>query len=145
MVHILSTLQTGLTTHFSSSIMDWAEGPYFLLNRLRSMALIIYPIPISPYMTKKIFLPYPYSLGPCEALPHSVKLNFLLICLQLLQLFLIKPVLIIKIYLKLQINLFYLIKLIFSKNWIILLKCLTRQYHNKNKNLKIQNQRFNSI
>lgn len=41
MVHILSTLQTGLTTHFSSSIMDWAEGPYFLLNRLRFMALII--------------------------------------------------------------------------------------------------------
>ena len=116
MVHILSTLQTGLTTHFSSSIMDWAEGPYFLLNRLRSMALIIYPIPISPCMTKKIFLPYPYSLGPREALPHSVKLNFLLIYPQLLQLFLIKPVLIIKIYLKLQINLFYQIKLIFSKN-----------------------------
>ena len=31
------------------------------------------------------------------------------------------------------------IKLIFSKNWIILLKWLTRQYHNKNKNLIIQN------
>ena len=47
--------------------------------------------------------------------------------------------------LKLQINLSHQIKLIFSKNWIILLKCLTRQYHNKNKNRIIKNQWFNSI
>ena len=37
-----------------------------------------------------------------------------------------KPIALIKIYLKLKINLSHQIKLIFSKNWIILLKCLTR-------------------
>ena len=91
-------------------------------------------------------------LGPCESLPHLVKLYFLLICPQLLQLFSIKPVSLIKIYLKLQINLSHQIKLIFSKNWIILLKFLTKLYHKKtktknktNKNLIIQNQWFNSI
>ena len=63
-------------------------------------------------------------------------------------LILIKLVSLIKIYLKLKINLSHQIKLIFSKNWIILLKCLTRQYHQKkkkkkpkqNKNLLIKNQ-----
>ena len=73
----------------------------------------------------------PILLEPHEVPPHPVKLYFLLICPQLLQLFLIKPVSLIKIYLKLWINLSYQIKLIFSKNWIILLKCLTRKYHQK--------------
>ena len=59
--------------------------------------------------------------------------------------FLINYVSLIKIYLKLQINLSHQIKLFFSKNWIILLKCLTWQYHNRNKNLIIPNQWFNSI
>ena len=47
--------------------------------------------------------------------------------------FLIKHISLIKIYLKLQINLSQQIKLIFSKNWLILSKCLTKQYHSKNK------------
>ena len=34
---------------------------------------------------------------------------------------------------KLQINLSQQNKLIFSKNWLILSKCLTKQYHSKNK------------
>ena len=91
-----------------------------------------------PCMTEKIFLPHPHPLGPREDSPHSVKL-YLLIYPQLLQLFLIKPISLIKIYFKLQINLSHQIKLIFSKNWIILLKYLKRQYPNKNKNLIIQN------
>ena len=107
--------------------------------------VLSYPIPTPPHMTGKIFFPHPHPLGPCKTPSHPVKLYFLLICPQLLQLFLIKHVLFIKIYLKLQINLSHQIKLTFSKNWIILLKYLTRQYHNKNKNLKIQNQWFNSI
>ena len=98
-----------------------------------------------PYMTVKIFLLHPRPLESYETPPHPVKLNFLLICPQLLHLFLIKPISLIKIYLKLKINLSYQIKLIFSKNWIILLMCLIIQYHNKNKNLIIQNQWFNSI
>ena len=51
-----------------------------------------------------------------EALPYPIKYYFLLICPQLLQLFLIKPISLIKIYLKLKINLSHQIKLIFSKN-----------------------------
>ena len=70
----------------------------------------------NPCMMGKIFLLYPRPLGPCKAPSHSVKLYFLLICPQLLQLFLIKFILLIKIYLKLQINLSHQIKLIFSKN-----------------------------
>ena len=56
---------------------------------------------------------------PLEALQnpsHPIKLYFLLICPQKLQLFLIKPILLIKIYLKLQIHLSHQIKQIFSKN-----------------------------
>ena len=93
-----------------------------------------------PRMTGTVFLPDPRPLGPHKTLPYLVKLYFLLICPLLLQFFLIKSISLIKIYLKLQINLSHQIKIIFSKNWIILFKCLTRQYHNKNKNLIIQNQ-----
>ena len=110
-----------------------------------SCMVFSYPIPALLCMMGKIFLPHPCPLGPREDPHHPTKLYFLLIYPQLLQLFLIKHVSLVKIYLKLQINLFHQIKLIFSKNWIILLKCLTRQYHNKNKNLIIQNQWFNSI
>ena len=67
-------------------------------------------------MTGKIILPHICLLGPREVLPHPVKFYFLLIYPQPLQLFLIKHVSLIKIYLKLQINLFHQIKLIFSKN-----------------------------
>ena len=69
-----------------------------------------------PCMMGKIFLPHPRPLEPHKLLPHFVKLYFLLICQQLLQLFLIKFISLIKIYLKLPINLSHQIKLIFSKN-----------------------------
>ena len=93
-----------------------------------------------PRMTGTVFLLDPRPLGPHKTLLYPVKLYFLLICPLLLQFFLIKSISLIKIYLKLQINLSHQIKIIFSKNWIILFKCLTIQYHNKNKNLIIQNQ-----
>ena len=50
---------------------------------------------------------HPRPLGPHKVPPppHPIKLYFLLICPQLLQLLLIKPVSLIKIYLTLQINL----------------------------------------
>ena len=75
-----------------------------------------------------------YPSGPHKAPPHSVKFYFLLICPTTATI-LIKLVSLIKIYLKLQLNLSHKINLIFSKNWIILSKCLTRQYHNKKKNV----------
>ena len=37
------------------------------------------PLPILTCMMGKIFLPHPCPLGPREALPHPIKLNFLLI------------------------------------------------------------------
>ena len=74
------------------------------------------PIPALPHMTKKIFLPHLQPLGPCEAPPHPVKFYFLLICPTTSTIFLMKPILLIKIYLKLQLNLSYQIKSIFRKN-----------------------------
>ena len=106
-------------------------------------------IPTSPRMTGKIFLPHPRPLGPHKAPPHltSPCKTLLLVNLPttITMFFLIKPVLLVKIYLKLQIKLSHQNKPIFSKNWIILSKFLIRQYYNKNKNLIIQNQWFNSI
>ena len=66
---------------------------------------------------------------PLRTLPHPVKFYFLLICLTTRTFFFKKIKLIssIKIYLKLQLNLSHQIKLIFSKNWMILSKCFTRQ------------------
>ena len=61
----------------------------------QSRMVLSYHIPTQPCMMGKILL---------ANLP------------QLLQLFLINPVLLIKIYLKLQINLSHQLKLIFSKN-----------------------------
>ena len=72
------------------------------------------PDPWTPLpMTGKILLPHPHPLGPRESPPHLVKLYFLP---TIIQLFLIKLVSLIKIYLKLQINLSHQIKPIFSKN-----------------------------
>ena len=109
--------------------------------------VLFYPIPTPSLscMMGEIFLPYPRPLEPHEAPSHPAKLYFLLICPQFLIFFLIKPISLIKIYLKLQINLSHQIKLIFSKYWIILSNCLTRHYHNKNKNIIVQNQWFNGI
>ena len=61
-------------------------------------------------------LPHPRPLGPREALPHLVKLYFLLICPTTSIIFLMKPISLIKIYLKLQLNLSYQINSIFRKN-----------------------------
>ena len=82
------------------------------------------PIPALPHMTEKIFLPHLHPLEPREAPPHPtpphpVKFYFLLICPTTSTIFLMKPILLIKIYLKLQLNLSYQIKSIFRKNWII--------------------------
>jgi len=74
------------------------------------------PISAPLHMTEKIFLSHPHPLEPKEALSHPVKLYFLLIYpFNYYNFFLIKPVSLIKIYLKLQLNLFHQIKLIFSK------------------------------
>ena len=89
-----------------------------------SRMVLSYSIPAPPsQQDRKIFLPNSHPLGPHEILPYPVKLYFLFICPLLLQFFLIKFVSLIKIYLKLQINLSHQIKLIFSKNLIIFLKC----------------------
>ena len=49
-----------------------------------SCIILFYPIPAPSRMMGKIFLSHPYPLGPHKALPHPVKLYFLLICPQLL-------------------------------------------------------------
>ena len=74
--------------------------------------ILSYSIPISSFMTEKIFLP----LRAHEAPPHNVKHYFLLIFPTTNTIFLIKYVSLIKIYLKLQLTLSHQIKLIFSKN-----------------------------
>ena len=98
--------------------MGWGEGgpKDGVFTPVPPRIVLSYPIFASPSMTGKIFLPHPYPLGPRKSSLHLVKLCFLLIFLQLLQLFLIKHNSLIKIYLKLQINLSHQIKLIFSKN-----------------------------
>ena len=88
--------------------------------------VLSYPIPVPLRMTEKIVLPYLRFLGPRKASPHRVKLYFLLIYPQLLQLFLIKFVSLIKIYLKLQINLPHQIKLIFSKKLNIIMQVFNK-------------------
>ena len=62
-------------------------------------------IPAPPHMAGKTFSPHPRHLGPCEALPHPVKLYFLLIFPTTTPIFLMKLISLIKIYLKLQLNL----------------------------------------
>ena len=94
--------------------------------------VLSYPISAPPYPAshdKENFLTSFPSLGtPWSPIP-SYKTLFLINLLTIITIFFfIKPISLIKIYLKLQINLSYQIKLNFSKNWIILLKCLTTQY-----------------
>ena len=50
---------------------------------------------------------------------HPIKFYFLLICPTTSTIFLMKPILLINIYLKLQLNVSHQIKSIFRKNWII--------------------------
>ena len=78
--------------------------------------VLSYPILAPPRMIGKIFLSHPYLLGPCETPPYPVKLYFLLIFSTTITIFfLIKTISLIKIYLKLRLNLSHQIKLIFSK------------------------------
>ena len=61
-------------------------------------------------------LSYSCSLGPREVPSYCIKLYFLLICPTTSTIFLMKPISLIKIYLKLQLNLSHQIKSIFRKN-----------------------------
>ena len=76
-------------------------------------------IPCLPCKTRKTFSPHLRPLRHHEATPNSVKLYFLLIYPTISTIFLMKPISLIKIYLKLQLNLSHQIKSIFRKNWII--------------------------
>ena len=75
-----------------------------------------HPRPVPPYMTRNTFSPHPRPLGPHEAPPHPVRLYFLLICPTTSTIFLMKPISLIKIYLKLQLNLSHQIKSVCRKN-----------------------------
>ena len=72
--------------------------------------VLSYPIPALPRMTGKTFSPHSRPLGPREALSHPIKLYFLLICPTTSTIFLMKHISLIKIYLKLQLNLSHQIK-----------------------------------
>ena len=65
--------------------------------------VLSHPRPASPRMTEKTFSPHPRPLEPREAPPHPVKLYILLICLTTSTIFLMKPISLTKIYLKLQL------------------------------------------
>ena len=65
--------------------------------------VLSFPIPAPPRMMGKTFSSHPRHSGPCEAPPHPVKFYFLLICPTTSIIFLMKPISLIKIYLKLQI------------------------------------------
>ena len=78
--------------------------------------ILFYFIFVPPYMMGKTFLPHPRPLGPHKTPPHPIKLYFLLICPTINTIFLIKPISLIKICLKLQLNLSHQIKSIFRKN-----------------------------
>ena len=73
----------------------------------------VLPHPYPARMTGKTFSAHPHLLGPHEVLSHLVKLYFLLICPTTSTIFLMKSISLIKIYLKLQLNLFHQIKSIF--------------------------------
>ena len=73
------------------------------------------PLPAPPRMTEKTFSPHPRPLGPREAPSHPVELYFLLVCPTTSTIFLMKPISLIKIYLKLQLNWSHQIQSIFRK------------------------------
>ena len=73
------------------------------------------PLPAPPRMTEKTFSPHPRPLGPREAPSHPVELYFLLVCPTTSTIFLMKPISLIKIYLKLQLNWSHQIQSIFIK------------------------------
>ena len=100
-------------------------------RRMRSFSpprmVLSCPIPTQPRMTRNTFSPHSCPLGPHEAPPHPVKIYFLLIFPTTSTIFLMKPISLIKIYLKLQLNLSHQVKSIFRKNLNNISKCLTRQ------------------
>ena len=102
-------------------VIGWGEAKGWVLHPYlcpRPPCIVLSCLVSTPLcILGKIFSPHPCPLELREAPSHPVKYYFLLIWPQLLQIFLIKQVLFIKIYLKLQINLFHQIIPIFSKNW----------------------------
>ena len=86
--------------------------------------VLLYPRPI--LHDGENFLTPSLPLGPRKSLPHFVKLYILLICLTISTIFLMKLILLIKIYLKLQLNLSHQIKSIFRKKLNSISKSLTR-------------------
>ena len=136
--------------HFQKMVMGWSKFEGWGL-RSSSARFCLTQSQSHPAWWGKFSYPIPTPWDPAN--PHPPRKILLLVNLPTtITIFLIKPVSLIKIYLKLQINLSHQIKLIFSKNWIILLKRLTK-YLTKNKKQKtkqnkkfiIQNQWFNSI
>ena len=95
--------------------MGW-DGPKDGVFVPPSCIILSYSIPALPRITGKNFSSHPCPLGPRETPPHPVKLYFLLICPTTNTIFLMKPISLIKIYLKLQLNLSHQIKSIFRKN-----------------------------
>ena len=92
-----------------------------------SRMILSYPISIPARMTGKNFSPHLRPLGPRETLPYPLKLYFLLIFPTTSTILLMKPISLIKIYLKLQLNLSHQIKSIFRKKLNNIPRCLTRQ------------------
>ena len=75
----------------------------------------------TPHDGENFLTPSLPPLRPHKVPPYTVKLYFLLICPTISTIFLMKPISLIKIYLKLQLNLSHQMKSIFRKNWIIYL------------------------
>ena len=73
-------------------MMESSSPPHMILS---------YPIPNPSYLMGKTFSPHPRPLGPHKAPPHPVQPYFLLTCPTTNTIFLIKPISLIKIYLKL--------------------------------------------
>ena len=84
-IHNSSWVQCRVNAIRDDNEMGWVRRMGSLLP---PCMILFYPsLLYEPRMMGKIFLPHPCPLGPCEALRHPVKLYFLLICPQLLQLF----------------------------------------------------------
>ena len=97
------------------SIQRWQWGGRGRRMGSSSPPCMILSCPILAPHDGEIFLTPPCPLGPREAPPHPIKLYFLLIFPTTSTIFLMKPISLIKIYLKLQLNLSHQIKSIFRK------------------------------
>ena len=93
---------------------------------------------INAIWTGKTSLPHLQPLGPYEALPRPVKFYFVLICPTIITILFNRTCFIdINIFDEITIKFIPSNQTIFNKNWMILSKFLTRQYHNKRKSLNI--------